>query len=37
VREGAGIKPNIYVATTSGANPDKAFQTAEQTVAAEMR
>ena len=37
VREGAGIKPNIDVNTTTGANPDKALQTAEQTVAAEVR
>ncbi|MBV9414018.1 MAG: S41 family peptidase [Solirubrobacterales bacterium] len=36
VREGAGIQPNIYAATRS-ANPDTAFQTAERTVAAEVR
>jgi len=37
VREGAGIRPNIYAATKPGANPDTAFQTAERTVAAEVR
>jgi carboxyl-terminal processing protease len=37
VREGAGIKPDIYAASNPGANPDSAFQTAEQTVAAEVR
>jgi carboxyl-terminal processing protease len=37
VREGAGIKPDIYAATKPGANPDTAFQTAEKTVAAAVR
>ena len=37
VREGAGITPNIYVASTPGSKPDKAFQTAEKTVAAELQ
>jgi carboxyl-terminal processing protease len=37
VREGAGIQPNIYAAGTPGGTPDKAFQTAESTVAAEVR
>jgi carboxyl-terminal processing protease len=37
VREGAGISPNISASSTAGANTDKAFQTAEQTVAAEVR
>jgi carboxyl-terminal processing protease len=37
VREGAGITPNIYAATKPNANPDTAFRTAEQTVAAEVR
>ena len=37
VREGAGITPNIYAATKPGANPDTAFRTAEQTVAAEVQ
>lgn len=37
VREGAGIKPNIYAASRLGAHPDPALQTAERTVAAELR
>jgi carboxyl-terminal processing protease len=37
VREGAGITPNIYAASPAGTNPDKAFQTAEKTVAAEVQ
>ena len=37
VREGAGIKPNIYAASRFGTRPDTAFQTAERTVAAEVR
>jgi len=37
VREGAGITPNISTPSTAGANPDKAFQTAEKTVAAEVQ
>lgn len=37
VKEGAGVKPNIYVATTLGATPDKAFGLAERTLAAEVR
>jgi carboxyl-terminal processing protease len=37
VREGAGIKPDIYAVTKPGASRDSAFAVAEQTVAAEVR
>jgi len=38
VKEGAGITPNIYVATSSATGPtDKGLQVAERTVAAEVR
>jgi carboxyl-terminal processing protease len=37
VREGAGIKPDIYAVTNSGATRDTALVVAEQTVAAEVR
>jgi carboxyl-terminal processing protease len=37
VRQGAGIKPNVYAATDPGATTDSAFRVAEQTVAAEVR
>ena len=37
VREGAGIKPNIYAATGLPAAHDTAFAVAERTVAAEVR
>ena len=37
VREGAGIKPNIYAASTPGATHDTALAVAERTVAAEVR
>ena len=38
VKEGAGITPNIYVATSGSPGPtDKALQVAERTVAAEVR
>jgi carboxyl-terminal processing protease len=37
VAEGAGVKPDISAPTKLGATPDTAFQTAEKTVAAEVR
>jgi carboxyl-terminal processing protease len=37
VREGAGIKPDIYASTKPGASRDAAFDVAEQTVAAGVR
>jgi carboxyl-terminal processing protease len=37
VAEGAGIKPDISAPTKLGATPDTAFQTAEKTVAADVR
>ena len=37
VREGAGIKPNVYAVTNPGAKTDTAFGVAERTVAAEIQ
>ena len=37
VKEGAGIKPDIYASTNPGAKTDTAFAVAEKTVAAEVR
>jgi len=37
VKEGAGIKPDIYASTSPGAKTDTAFTVAERTVAAEVR
>ncbi len=37
VKEGAGIKPDIYASTNPGATTDTAFAVAEKTVAAEAR
>jgi carboxyl-terminal processing protease len=37
VKEGTGIKPDIYAATTPGAKTDTAFTFAERTVAGEVR
>jgi len=37
VKEGAGIKPDIYAVTNPGAKTDTAFTVAERTVAAEVR
>ena len=37
VKEGAGIKPDIYAVTSPGAKTDTAFAVAERTVAAEVQ
>ncbi len=37
VKEGAGIKPDIYASTNPGAKTDTAFAVAQKTVAAEVR
>jgi carboxyl-terminal processing protease len=37
VKEGAGIKPDVYASTNPGAKTDTAFTVAEKTVAAEVR
>jgi carboxyl-terminal processing protease len=37
VREGAGIKPNVYVIDNPHTAPDEALQVAERTVAAKLR
>ena len=37
VKEGAGIKPDIYAVTSPGAKTDTAFTVAERTVAAEVQ
>jgi hypothetical protein len=37
VKEGAGISPDIYAATSAGAKVDTALRVAENTVAAEAR
>jgi carboxyl-terminal processing protease len=37
VKEGAGIKPDIYASTSPGSKTDTAFQVAERTVAAEVQ